>query len=52
MKLIVTTFLALFSATLFAQDFQGQATYQSKTSVNMDQWGGGNMSPERKKMMA
>jgi len=52
MKLIVTTFLALFSATLFAQDFQGQATYKSKTSVDMDQWGGGNMSPERKKMMA
>jgi len=52
MKLIVTTFLALFSATLFAQDFQGQATYQSKTSVDVDKWGGGNMSPERKKMMA
>lgn len=51
MKLIITTFLALFSATLFAQDFQGKAIYQSKTSVDLDQWGGGNMSPERKKMI-
>ncbi len=51
MKFIVTTFLALFSATLFAQDFQGKATYKSKTTVDLDQWGGGNLSPERKKMM-
>lgn len=51
MKFIATTFLALFSATLFAQDFQGKATYESKTTVDLDQWGGGNLSPERKKMM-
>lgn len=51
MKFIVTAFLALFSATLFAQDFQGKAIYQSKTTVDLDKWGGGNLSPERKKMM-
>mgnify|MGYP000206328666 FL=1 len=51
MKFIATAFLALFSATLFAQDFQGKATYQSKTTVDLDKWGGGNLSPERKKMM-
>jgi GLPGLI family protein len=52
MKFIVSSFLALFTSFVFAQDFQGQATYQSKTSVNMDQWGGDKMSPERKKMIA
>jgi len=52
MKLIITTLLALFTAIVFAQDFQGQAFYQSKTSVDMDSWGGGNLSPERKKMIA
>ncbi|MGB0895959.1 MAG: GLPGLI family protein [Flavobacteriaceae bacterium] len=51
MKFITSTFLALFSTILFAQDFQGKAIYQSKTTVNLDQWGGGNMSPERKKMI-
>ena len=52
MKVILHSFLVLFSSLIFAQDFQGQATYQSKTSVNMDQWGGDKMSPERKKMIA
>ena len=43
--------LTLFSLTFaFAQqDFQGKAYYSSKTSVDMDQWGGREMSPERKK---
>tara|TARA_B110001454_G_scaffold125560_1_gene117159 strand:+ start:307 stop:1167 length:861 start_codon:yes stop_codon:yes gene_type:complete len=52
MKVILHSFLVLFSSLIFAQDFQGQATYQSKTSVNMDQWGGDKMSPEQKKMIA
>jgi len=45
--------LTLFSLTFaFAQqDFQGKAYYSSKTSVDMDQWGGREMSPERKKMI-
>ena len=52
MKVILHSFLVLFASLIFAQDFQGQATYQSKTSVNMDQWGGDKMSPEQKKMIA
>ena len=52
MKFTVTTFLVLFCTILFAQDFQGKAIYQSKTSVDMNSWGGGNMSEERKKMIA
>jgi GLPGLI family protein len=52
MKLIVSTFLVLFATFTFAQDFQGQATYQSKTAVDMDKWGGNKMSPEQKKMIA
>lgn len=45
--------LAIFTVTIgFAQqDFQGKAYYSSKTSVDMDQWGGKKMSPERKKMI-
>ena len=33
------------------QDFQGVATYMSKTTVDLDKWGGREMSPERKKMI-
>lgn len=33
------------------QDFQGSATYISKTTVDLDKWGGKEMSPERKKMI-
>lgn len=45
--------LALFASTFtFAQDgFQGVATYQSKTTMDLDGWGGRQMSPERKKMI-
>ncbi len=45
--------LALFASTFtFAQDsFQGVATYQSKTTMDLDGWGGRKMSPERKKMI-
>jgi len=50
----ITSVLALFiSVITFAQqDFQGQAFYQSKTSVNMDNFGGREMSEDRKKQMA
>ena len=47
--------LAFFSSSLFAQkDFQGKAYYESKTTVDMDSWGGrgGQMSEEQKKMIA
>lgn len=45
----ITLFTAIF---IHAQDsFQGVATYQSKTGINLDDWGGREMSPERKKMI-
>lgn len=50
----ITAFcLAVFASTLTMaqQDFQGVATYQSKTTVDLDKWGGDKMSPERKKMI-
>jgi len=45
--------IALFASTfIYAQDsFQGIATYQSKTTMDLDGWGGKKMSPERKKMI-
>ncbi|TYB78008.1 GLPGLI family protein [Bizionia gelidisalsuginis] len=54
-KLFKTTacWLAIFASTvtLAQQDFQGVATYQSKTTIDLDKWGGEKMSPERKKMI-
>jgi GLPGLI family protein len=46
-------FIALVvSASSFAQqDFQGKAYYMSKTTMNMDDFGGREMSPERKKQI-
>ena len=42
----------MISLSTFAQkDFQGKAIYQSKTTVDLDSWGGREMSPERKKMI-
>lgn len=52
MKHFIPLFLTLFSVTLFAQDFQGKAIYQSKTSIDLDKWGGNRMSEEQKKMIA
>lgn len=43
--------LCLASITFAQDDFQGEATYMSKTTVDMDGWGGKEMSPERKKMI-
>lgn len=49
---IALLFTVLFaSSNLFAQDFQGKAYYVSKTTMDMDEWGGRDMSPERKKQM-
>ncbi|WP_299114403.1 GLPGLI family protein [uncultured Winogradskyella sp.] len=44
--LIIILCTGLFS---FAQDFQGKAYYMSKTTVDLDQWGGREMTPERRK---
>lgn len=53
MKPIITFFLLLFSVLNFAQDFQGKATYQSKTSFDLEQMGKRvqQMSEEQKKQM-
>ena len=34
-----------------AQDFQGVAYYQTKTTVDLDNWGRGQMTEQRKKMI-
>ncbi len=48
-KLVALLFF--FTALVEAQDFQGQAIYQTKTSVDMDSWGRGDMSEQQKKMI-
>ena len=51
---VLTGILTIFFAISFSygqQDFQGIAYYESKTSVNLDDWGGREMSPERKQMI-
>jgi len=51
-SLLVVLTIFLFGSSVSAQnDFQGKATYISKTTVDLDQWGGKEMSPERKKMI-
>ena len=39
----------LFTTVNFAQEFQGKAYYFSKTSVDMDSWGGGRQRSEEQK---
>lgn len=53
-KLVITSGLALFvSICSFAQkDFQGKAYYQSKTSVDMSNFGRPGMSEDQKKRIA
>ncbi|MCB0399608.1 MAG: GLPGLI family protein [Winogradskyella sp.] len=44
--------LLCFCTISFAQqDFQGKAYYMSKTTMDLDQWGGREMTPEQKKRM-
>jgi len=52
MKIIIALVFVLFSLTLSAQNFSGQAFYQTKTTVDMDGFGGGNMTEDMKKMIA
>ncbi len=51
-KLIVSCLILFLPITVLAQDFQGQAYYFSKTSVDMDNFGGRQMSADRKKQIA
>lgn len=44
-------FFVLITNTIFAQDFQGVATYQSKTTVDFNGFGGRQMSEEQKKQI-
>ena len=52
-KISMACFAFFVSVLAFAQkDFQGKAYYESKTSVDMNSFGGGDMSEERRKQMA
>lgn len=49
---ILTSFIFLISGTIMAQDFQGKAYYQSKTTMDMSNFGGQQMTEQQRKMMA
>lgn len=50
---LITSCLALFFVAFSsAQNFQGKAYYFSKTSLDMDNWGGREMSEDMKKQIA
>lgn len=52
-KRITFTLTLFVSAITFSQqDFQGKAYYKTKTTIDMTNFGGRNMSPERKKQIA
>ncbi|RAJ15159.1 GLPGLI family protein [Olleya aquimaris] len=52
LKNVAIVLVAITATNTLAQDgFQGQAVYMSKTTVDMDNFGGREMSPERKKMI-
>ncbi len=53
MKKYISILILLFSFTINAQNISGQAYYESKTTVDMDAFGGGReMSDEMKKAVA
>src|SRR5690606_31416953 len=52
-SVLIFSFLFFFSmGYIQAQDFQGKAYYESKTSMDMSGWGGNQMSEEQKKQIA
>jgi len=52
-KIVTLAFALFITAVGFAQkDFQGQAFYMSKTSMDMSRFGGGQMSEQQKAQMA
>jgi len=51
-KLIVSCLAIIMSGYVFAQDFQGEAYYFSKTSIDMSNFGGRQMSEDMKKQIA
>lgn len=48
-KLLIITFLG--TSILQAQNFQGVAYYQTKTSIDLDNWGRGQLSEQQKKQI-
>jgi len=52
MKLLCLVALTLLTFNTYAQNINGQAYYESKTTVDLDGFGGGDMSEERKKMIS
>jgi len=48
----IVLMVLLISSATYAQNFQGKAYYFSKTSVDMDGWGGRKMSEDQKKQIA
>ena len=48
---IVLHALLFFSVSVFAQDFQGRASYISKTNPDLDSWGGQQMNEAQKKQI-
>ena len=51
LRLTLLLIVFCISSISFAQDFQGKAYYQTKTTIDMDDFGGRDMSPERKKQI-
>ncbi|WP_299128060.1 GLPGLI family protein [uncultured Winogradskyella sp.] len=49
LKLTTLIFFCFCVASFAQQDFQGKAYYMSKTTMDLDQWGGREMSPDQKK---
>ena len=52
LKFVLLIVVLCVSTISFAQDFQGKAYYMSKTTMDLDQFGGQELSPERKKQIA
>jgi GLPGLI family protein len=50
-KILILIAVSLGSSYGYAQDFQGKAYYQTKTTMDLSEWGGREMSPEQKKRM-
>ena len=50
--LILVTLILIVTTPVFAQNFQGKAYYQSKTTIDMKNFGGRKMSEDRKKQIA
>lgn len=48
---IILYVLLLINVSVFAQDFQGRASYISKTNPDLDSWGGQQMNEAQKKQI-